>query len=109
MSKTTRPSKRPHPRTAGRHVAARGKRPHDPEAGSIPSTLDPDLDLGSDDIEEELGELDVASHAAPEDEVPEEDVGEITRAAESLPADTPVDRADRTEEREEHPPRSSGK
>ncbi|MCY1224476.1 hypothetical protein D9M72_366340 [compost metagenome] len=41
----------------------------------------------------------------PEDEIPEEEIAdEVVRAAEGLPAEVPVDKADRTGDREEHPP-----
>ncbi len=43
-------------------------------------------------------------HDPDEDDVPEEGMNEITRAAENIPADTPADRADRSAQREEHPP-----
>ncbi|WP_404995015.1 hypothetical protein [Cupriavidus pauculus] len=78
----------------------------DPE--SIPSTLDPNLDPDAADIERELGEVERESHQPPEDEIPEEEISdEVIRAAEGLPADTPVDRADQTDKRMENPP--SGK
>lgn len=43
-------------------------------------------------------------HEPDEDDAPEEGMDEITRAAESIPADTPADRADHSAQREEHPP-----
>lgn len=76
------------------------------EAGSIPSTLDPDLAQETDDIENELAQRDEDAHSPEEEETPEEEIAdEVVRAAEALPADMPVDKADRTDEREENPPR----
>ncbi|SOY67434.1 conserved hypothetical protein [Cupriavidus taiwanensis] len=76
------------------------------EAGSIPSTLDPDLDQETNDIENELEQREEDAHSPEEDETPEEEIAdEVVRAAEALPADVPVDKADRTDEREEKPPR----
>ncbi|WP_420995490.1 hypothetical protein ACKI2N_005190 [Cupriavidus sp. 30B13] len=92
----------PRPRTDNTDM----ERSEEAQAGieSIPSTLDPRLDAEAADIENELDESARQSHEPPPDEVPEEDMGEVERAAESLPADTPVDRADQTDQREEHPP-----
>ncbi|ULX52641.1 hypothetical protein A9P79_07405 [Cupriavidus taiwanensis] len=76
------------------------------EAGNIPSTLDPDLDQETNDIENELEQRDENAHSPEEEETPEEEIAdEVVRAAEALPADVPVDKADRTDEREEKPPR----
>lgn len=75
--------------------------------GSIPSTLDPDLSQETDDLEEELREHAAERHMPPLDEPRDEDPYEIQTAAESLPADMPVDRADRTDDREERPPARS--
>lgn len=87
------------------HTATRAARA---EAGNIPSTLDPDLDQETNDIEDEIAHRDDEAHSAEEDETPEEEIAEeVVRAAEALPADVPVDKADRTDEREEHPPRPS--
>lgn len=78
----------------------------DPE--SIPSTLDPNLDTAASDLERELGEVERESHMPDGDEIPEEEIAdEVREAAEGLPADTPVDRADQTDKRMETPP--SGK
>lgn len=81
---------------------------------TIPSILDP---TELDDTWENLDEaVDIFAEEAPEpidfrhghepddDDTPDESMNEITRAAESIPADTPADRADRSAEREEHPP-----
>lgn len=77
------------------------------DAGHIPSTLDPDLEQATDDIEEEIEQREIETHAAQEDENPEEEIAdEVMHAAEDLPAEVPVDKADRTDEREEHPPRA---
>ena len=76
------------------------------EAGNIPSTLDPDLEQETDDIENELAQRDEDAHSPEEEETPEEEIAdEVVRAAEALPADMPVDKADRTDDREENPPR----
>jgi hypothetical protein len=76
------------------------------EPQGIPSTLDPSLDSeATDDIEKELGDIARARHEPPEDEIPEDEIfEEVRRAAEELPADTPVDRADQTDKRMENPP-----
>ncbi|SPS00295.1 hypothetical protein [Cupriavidus taiwanensis] len=76
------------------------------EAGNIPSTLDPDLDQETNDIEDELAHREEEAHSPEEEETPEEEIAdEVVRAAEALPSDVPVDKADRTDEREENPPR----
>ncbi|WP_051320706.1 MULTISPECIES: hypothetical protein [unclassified Cupriavidus] len=112
MSKTVR---------TGAQASAGGGRPRDKtatgaaraQAGKIPSTLDPDLEQEINDIESEIEieQRDEDSHLPPEDEIPEEEIAdEVVRAAEGLPAEVPVDKADRTDEREEqppHPPRTS--
>ncbi|BDB27671.1 hypothetical protein Tamer19_24140 [Cupriavidus sp. TA19] len=94
-------------------ASAGGGRPRDKtatgaaraQAGNIPSTLDPDLDQETNDIESELEQRDEESHMPPEDEIPEEEIAdEVVRAAEGLPAEVPVDKADRTDDRDEHPP-----
>jgi hypothetical protein len=77
------------------------------DAGNIPSTLDPDLDQETNDIEEEIEQREEDAHSAEEEETPEEEIAdEVVRAAEDLPAEVPVDKADRTDEREENPPRA---
>lgn len=43
-------------------------------------------------------------HQPDDDEAPEEGLNEISRAAESIPADNPADKADHSALREEHPP-----
>lgn len=78
----------------------------DPE--SIPSTLDPNLDPDAIDLEAELDDVERERHTATEEDNPEDEIfGEVQRAAESLPADTPVDRADQTDKRMENPPNGS--
>lgn len=73
--------------------------------GNVPSTLDPDLTEPAEDIDAELAQIDRERHESPDDALPEELISEeVERAAERLPADVPVDKADRTDEREEHPP-----
>lgn len=74
--------------------------------GNVPSTLDPDLTEPAEDIDAELQQLDHGRHEPPDEEaLPEELISEdVERAAERLPADVPVDKADRTDEREERPP-----
>ncbi|TXI79465.1 MULTISPECIES: hypothetical protein [unclassified Cupriavidus] len=75
----------------------------DPE--SIPSTLDPNLDPDATDLERELAEHEREEHDPVEQDNPEEEIyGDVQRAAESLPADVPVDRADQTDKRMENPP-----
>ena len=93
MSQTTRHPDQPEDPTGA----------SDPE--SIPSTLDPDLDLDASDIERELDDVARERHQPDEDEIPEDAISdEVVRAAEGLPADTPVDRADQTDKRMENPP-----
>ncbi|AGW94206.1 MULTISPECIES: hypothetical protein [Cupriavidus] len=121
MSKTIRTGARHGDRVGGspamRHsapqAAGAGKRSRDQtasraaraEAGNIPSTLDPDLDQETDDIEDEIVQRDEEAHTPTEDESPEEEIAdEVVRAAEGLPADMPVDKADRTDDRDEQPP-----
>ena len=100
-------------RRDGAQASAGGARPRDKtatgaaraQAGNIPSTLDPDLDQETSDIESELEQRDEDAHMPAEDEIPEEEIAdEVVRAAEGLPAEVPVDKADRTGDREEHPP-----
>jgi hypothetical protein len=43
-------------------------------------------------------------HQPDDDDPPDEGLSEITRAAESIPADNPADRADHSAVREDHPP-----
>jgi len=76
------------------------------EPHGIPSTLDPSLDPeATDELEQELSDVTREGHVPPEDEIPEEEIEEeVRRAAEELPADTPVDRADQTDKRMENPP-----
>ncbi|MCY0854572.1 MULTISPECIES: hypothetical protein [unclassified Cupriavidus] len=81
---------------------------------TIPSILDStELEDVWENIEEAVDEFTERAaepidfphgHDPDEDDAPEEGMNEITRAAESIPADTPADRADRSAEREEHPP-----
>ncbi|WP_354684372.1 hypothetical protein [Cupriavidus necator] len=121
MSKTVRISARhgdrvggiPAGRSGAPHAAAGGKRSRGQtatgaarsDAGNIPSTLDPDLDQETNDIEDEITHRDDESHMPTEDEIPEEEIAdEVVRAAEGLPADMPVDKADRTDDRDEQPP-----
>lgn len=73
--------------------------------GNVRSTLDPDLTEPAEAIDAELEQLDRDRHGSPDEALPEEEISEeIERAAERLPADVPVDKADRTDEREERPP-----
>ncbi|CAG2146881.1 hypothetical protein LMG31506_03495 [Cupriavidus yeoncheonensis] len=73
--------------------------------GNVPSTLDPDLTEPAEDIDAELAQIDRERHEPPDQALPEELIGEdVERAAERLPAGVPVDKADRTDEREERPP-----
>ncbi|SOY66888.1 hypothetical protein [Cupriavidus taiwanensis] len=77
------------------------------DAGNIPSTLDPDLEQETNDIENEIEQRDEDAHRPEEEETPEEEIAdEVVHAAEDLPAEVPVDKADRTDEREENPPRA---
>ncbi|WP_439686032.1 Ribonuclease E [Cupriavidus oxalaticus] len=101
------------PRRDGAQASAGGRRLRDKtatgaaraQAGNIPSTLDPDLEQETSDIESEIEQRDEDAHMPPEDEIPEEEIAdEVVRAAEGLPAEVPVDKADRTDDREEHPP-----
>ena len=78
----------------------------DPE--SIPSTLDPNLDIDASDLERELGDVEREEHEPTDSALPEEEISdEVRRAAEELPVDTPVDRADQTDKRMETPPSGS--
>ncbi len=74
--------------------------------GNVPSTLDPDLTEPAENIDAELAEIDRERHEPPDEALlPEEQIYEdIERAVERLPADVPVDKADRTDERVERPP-----
>ncbi|KAF7962336.1 hypothetical protein AWV79_31815 [Cupriavidus sp. UYMMa02A] len=73
--------------------------------GNVHSTLDPDLTEPAEDIDAELAQIDRERHGPPDEALPEEEISEeIERAAERLPSDVPVDKADRTDEREERPP-----
>ncbi|MGY2490361.1 hypothetical protein [Cupriavidus sp. CP313] len=77
------------------------------DAGHIPSTLDPDLEQETDDIEEEVEQRGNEAHIVQDEESPEEEIAdEVVHAAEDLPAEVPVDKADHTDEREERPPRA---
>lgn len=82
------------------------------EAGAIPSTLDPSADIEPIDSDMNLDGLPEEEQDYPMDNrteaiLPEEQIGErIADAAEGIPPDMPVDKADRTEEREERPPRN---
>jgi hypothetical protein len=90
-------TKKPHPPAA--HDPPIGKRGH------LTSILDPDLELDAENDEAALRLYADERHAPPEDDPPEDDPYEVERAAESLPSDVPADRADRTDDREEYPPR----
>ncbi|RZT39073.1 hypothetical protein [Cupriavidus agavae] len=77
---------------------------------SIPSTLDPNLDTENLDLEldDDLSDVEREGRGGTEDVLPEEEISEeVQRAAEELPADTPVDRADQTDKRMENPPNGS--
>ncbi|MBY4896130.1 hypothetical protein [Cupriavidus sp. AU9028] len=82
------------------------------EAGAIPSTLDPAAEIEPIDSDMNVEGLPEAEQDYPMDNrtesiLPEEQIGErIADAAEGIPADMPSDRADRTDEREERPPRN---
>ena len=119
MSKTVRTGKRADSRAsaASRPAAPRSKRARaDPVSsdarsaveatgGNVHSTLDPDLTEPAEDIDAELAQIDRERHGPPDEALPEEEISEeIERAAERLPSDVPVDKADRTDEREERPP-----
>lgn len=73
---------------------------------TVPSTLDPDLEYeASEEIERELADAGHRRHMGSDDEIPEEEISEeVIHAAEELPSDTPVDRADQTDKRMENPP-----
>ncbi len=81
------------------------------EARSIPSSLDPDTDIEPIDSDMNLDGLPEQEQDYPHDNrtealLPEEQIGErIADAAEGIPPDTPADRADHTDQREERPPR----
>ncbi|GJG96980.1 hypothetical protein [Cupriavidus pauculus] len=79
------------------------------EPEGIPSTLDPSLEAeATDDLERELSDVACESHEPSDDELPEDEIfEEVRRAAEELPSDTPVDRADQTDKRMETPPSGS--
>ena len=101
MSKTSRHPQDTRARQQGDQTGA-----SDPE--SIPSTLDPNLDTDAIDLERELGQAERDLHTATEEDNPEDEISEeVQRAAESLPSDTPVDRADQTDKRMENPPNGS--
>lgn len=80
----------------------------------MPSVLDPiepdevweDIERAVEQIVERVVEpVDFPhGHQPDADDVPEEGQNEITRAAESIPSDSPADRADHSAVREEHPP-----
>ncbi|CAG2128643.1 hypothetical protein D3C87_1034130 [compost metagenome] len=104
-------------------MSKRSRHPHDTpprradqtgasDPASIPSTLDPNLDTDAGDLERELelemGQTERDLHVATEEDNPEDEISEeVQRAAESLPSDTPVDRADQTDKRMENPPNGS--
>lgn len=81
------------------------------EARAIPSSLDPDMDIEPIDSDMNLEGLPEQEQDYPHDNrtealLPEEQIGErIADAAEGIPPDTPADRADHTDQREERPPR----
>lgn len=81
------------------------------EARAIPSTLDPDTDIEPIDSDMNLEGLPELDQDYPHDNrtealLPEEQIGErIEDAAEGIAPDTPADRADQTDRREERPPR----
>ncbi len=89
--------------------------PHRSHANrAMPSILDPieaeevreDIERAVEQIVERVVEpVDFPhGHQPDDDDAPEEGRNEITRAAESIPADSPADRADHSAVREEHPP-----
>ncbi|QBY53101.1 hypothetical protein [Cupriavidus oxalaticus] len=81
---------------------------------SMPSILDPiepeevweDVERAVEQIVERVVEpVDFPhGHHPDDDDAPEDGRNEITRAAESIPSDSPADRADHSAVREEHPP-----
>ncbi|ESJ06862.1 hypothetical protein B551_0216945 [Cupriavidus sp. HPC(L)] len=81
------------------------------EARAIPSSLDPDTDIEPIDSDMNLEGLPEQEQDYPHDNrtealLPEEQIGErIEDAAEGIAPDTPADRADQTDRREERPPR----
>ncbi|MFC4522234.1 hypothetical protein [Cupriavidus pinatubonensis] len=92
-------------RTAAIQASSDARSAVEATGGNMPSTLDPDLTEPADDIVAELAQIDQDRHGPPDEALPEEEINEeIERAAERLPADVPVDKADRTDEREERPP-----
>lgn len=101
MSKTTRHS-HPDADSKSRNIEAA-------EPEGIPSTLDPRLDTdAAEDIEREIEDVSRERHETDDDALPEDEIfDEVRRAAEELPADTPVDRADQTDKRMENPPSGS--
>lgn len=107
------------PRKAESGKTRRGRSPHRLHADrAMPSILDPiepeevreNIEEAVEQVVERVAEpIDSPhGHRPDDDEVPEEDRDEIARAAESIPADIPADRADHSEVREEHPPVSPG-
>lgn len=88
-----------------RHIpAADDADASDPD--SIPSTLDPNLDTETFDLEDGLDELAREGHDPIEQDNPEDEIyADVQRAAEAMPVDTPADRADQTDKRMERPPR----
>jgi hypothetical protein len=80
------------------------------EGLSIPSTLDPNLDVEAIDSDMAIDGLPDRRPGAHEDigdepMNPEDEILErVEDAAESIPADMPVDKADQTDKREERPP-----
>lgn len=105
--------KKPHKMDSGK--APRSGSPDRPRTDrTIPSILDStELEDVWENIEEAVDAFTERTaepiysphgHDPDEDDAPEEGMNEITRAAESIPADTPADRADRSAKREEHPP-----
>jgi hypothetical protein len=105
--------KRPHKADSGK--TRRTGPPDRPSTGrTIPGVRDAnaqeyvpaDLDETVDVFAEQVAEPNDFRHGhyPDDDDAPDEGMNEITRAAESIPADTPADRADRSAEREEHPP-----
>jgi hypothetical protein len=103
------------PRKVDLGKARRSGSPHRSHANrAMPSILDPiepeevweNIEEAVEQIVERVAEpIDHPHGYQPDDdEAPEEAVNEITRAAETIPADNPADRADHSAVREEHPP-----
>lgn len=103
------------PRKVDLGKARRSGSPHQSDTTrAMPTILDPiEPEEVWENIEEAVEQI-VERVAAPidfphghqpdDDDVPDEGLNEITRAAESISADIPADRADHSAVREEHPP-----